>query len=105
MINDEGGDRINFNVKAWVGRRAIVFFPPTTFPRCTPRYSIRSKGNGGWKTRMDANVRINFVVDTEREFARTLALNATTESNRISSDKGTDFLSCLFPRHDRVFTR
>lgn len=54
---------------------------------------------------MDANVRINFVVDTEREFARTLALNATTESNRISSDKGTDFLSCLFPRHDRVFTR
>lgn len=54
---------------------------------------------------MDANVRINFVVDTKREFARTLALNATMESNRISSDKGTDFLSCLFPRHDRVFIR
>lgn len=51
---------------------------------------------------MDANVRINFVVDTKREFARTLALSATTESNRISSDKGTDFLSCLFPRHDRI---
>lgn len=47
---------------------------------------------GGMKNERNASTRINFVLDAEHEFTRTLALNATTGRNCISATKRDDII-------------